>query len=47
MLEQTLKQLPVGVLLAEAPADEIVLANEQVGVMFGRQGIRPRGDPRR
>ena len=41
MLEQTLTQLPVGVLLAEAPEDKIVLANAEVGVIFGREGIRP------
>jgi signal transduction histidine kinase/serine phosphatase RsbU (regulator of sigma subunit)/FixJ family two-component response regulator len=41
MLEQTLTQLPVGVVLAEAPEDEIVLANEQIGVIFGREGIQP------
>ena len=35
MLEQTLPQLPVGVLLAEAPTDEIVLANER-----GRRDLR-------
>ncbi len=41
MLEQTLQQLPVGVLVAEAPSDEIVLANDQVGAMFARAGVTP------
>ncbi len=41
LLEQTLQQLPVGVLLAEAPADRVILANEQIGVIFGRPGLRP------
>ena len=40
-LEQTLRQLPVGVLVAEAPSDEIVLANDQVGAMFGRPDMAP------
>ncbi|HET9094463.1 MAG TPA: SpoIIE family protein phosphatase [Solirubrobacteraceae bacterium] len=41
LLEQTLQQLPVGVLLAEAPADRVILANAQLGVIFGRPGLRP------
>jgi signal transduction histidine kinase/serine phosphatase RsbU (regulator of sigma subunit)/CheY-like chemotaxis protein len=41
LLEQTLRQLPVGVLVAGAPSDEIVLANDQVGAMFGRADISP------
>jgi PAS domain S-box-containing protein len=41
LLEQTLQQLPVGVLVAEAPSDEIVLANDQVAKMFGRSDLSP------
>lgn len=41
LLEHTLQQLPVGVLVAEAPSDEIVLANDQVGAMLGRSGLSP------
>jgi PAS domain S-box-containing protein len=41
LLEQTLQQLLVGVLVAEAPSDEIVLANDQVGAMFGRENLTP------
>jgi PAS domain S-box-containing protein len=41
LLEQTLQQLPVGVLVAEAPADAIVLANDEIGVMFGRSQLNP------
>ncbi len=41
MLEQTLRQLPVGVLLAEPPGDTLVLANAQVGVILGRAEIAP------
>ena len=28
-------------MVAEAPSDEIVIANDQVGAMFGRVGLRP------
>jgi signal transduction histidine kinase/serine phosphatase RsbU (regulator of sigma subunit)/DNA-binding NarL/FixJ family response regulator len=35
-LEQTLEQLPVGVLLAEAPSGRIVLANKQVSEILGQ-----------
>jgi signal transduction histidine kinase/DNA-binding response OmpR family regulator/serine phosphatase RsbU (regulator of sigma subunit) len=41
LLEQTLQQLPVGVLVAEAPSDEIVLANDEVAAMFGRGNLTP------
>ena len=41
LLEQTLQQLPVGVLLAEAPSNEVVLANKQIGAIFDCEGIRP------
>ena len=36
-LEQTLRQLPVGVILAAAPSGQIVMANEQVAEILGHQ----------
>ncbi len=41
LLEQTLRQLPVGVVVAEAPDDEIVLVNDELGFMLGHPGLRP------
>jgi PAS domain S-box-containing protein len=40
-LEQILQQLPVGVVIAEAPSGRIVLVNEQAAAIVGR---RPRED---
>jgi signal transduction histidine kinase/serine phosphatase RsbU (regulator of sigma subunit)/DNA-binding NarL/FixJ family response regulator len=39
-LEQTLRQLPVGVMLAEAPSRRVVLGNEQAAEILGH-GILP------
>ncbi len=39
-LEQTLQQLPVGVMLAEAPSRRVLLGNEQAGEILGH-GILP------
>ncbi|HWD74983.1 MAG TPA: SpoIIE family protein phosphatase [Solirubrobacteraceae bacterium] len=39
-LEQTLQQLPVGVMLAEAPSRQVVLGNEQASEILGH-GILP------
>ncbi len=44
-LEQTLDQLPVGVLLAEAPSGRIVLANKQAAEMLGPQTDATAGQP--
>ena len=41
LLEQTLRQLPEGVVLAEAPSNDVVMINEQVGVIFGNPGMTP------
>ncbi|HET9125305.1 MAG TPA: SpoIIE family protein phosphatase [Solirubrobacteraceae bacterium] len=36
LLEQTIRQLPAGVVLADAASGEIVMANQQVDAMFGQ-----------
>ncbi|MGH2859215.1 MAG: SpoIIE family protein phosphatase [Solirubrobacteraceae bacterium] len=42
LLEQTIRQLPVGVILAEAPSGRIVMANEQVATILGHPLIESR-----
>ncbi|HEY4825181.1 MAG TPA: SpoIIE family protein phosphatase [Solirubrobacteraceae bacterium] len=41
LLEQTLTQLPAGVIVAEAPSGRILLANQQVPEILGHPGIEP------
>jgi PAS domain S-box-containing protein len=41
LLEQTLTQLPAGVIVAEAPSGRIVLSNQQVPEILGHPGIEP------
>ena len=41
LLEQTLTQLPAGVIVAEAPSGRIVLANQQVPEILGHDLIEP------
>lgn len=41
LLEQTLTQMPAGVIVAEAPSGRIVLANQQVPEILGHDLIEP------
>ncbi|HZG44304.1 MAG TPA: PAS domain-containing protein [Longimicrobium sp.] len=42
LLESVLRQLPVGVVIAEAPSGQLLMGNEQVDRIFGH-GYRPSG----